>query len=309
VLYIVAHGSFVEQNTYLWLEDEAGKIARVAGDELVQRMRELLVRPRLVTLIACQTAGSGAAAGTADEGALAALGPRLADVGVPAVLAMQGNVLMQTVADFIPTFFEELRFDGQIDRAVAVARGAVRDQPDAWAPALYMRLKSGRIWYIPGFGSERENFEKWPALLRYLKRGQSTPIIGPHLSDVILGGSRDIAQAWAESYNYPMEAHERNDLPQVAQYLSVNQDLQFPRDELIEYLRMQLIERYAEHIPDAEQKTISELFAATGVIQRQRNAADPFKVLAELPLPVYVTTNASNLLPGGIACGREGTAD
>jgi len=44
-------------------------------------------------------------------------------------------------------FFRELLRDGQIDRAVAVARSAVSDRPDFWMPVLFMRLKNGCIWH------------------------------------------------------------------------------------------------------------------------------------------------------------------
>ena len=83
---------------------------------------------------------------------------------MPAVIAMQGNLTMQTAAAFMPVFFAELRRDGQVDRAMAVARGAVRERPDWWMPVLFMRLRSGRIGYNPGFGDEREGLRKWPAL-------------------------------------------------------------------------------------------------------------------------------------------------
>ena len=58
---------------------------------------------------------------------------------------MQGKISMQTVAEMMPVFFRELQIDGQIDRALAVARGSVRERPDHWMPALFMRLKSGRM--------------------------------------------------------------------------------------------------------------------------------------------------------------------
>ena len=74
------------------------------------------------------------------------MGPSLIEAGVPAVIAMQGDVTIKTAAAFMPVFFQELRRDGLIDRAMAVARGAVRDQPDWWVPVLYTSLKSGRIW-------------------------------------------------------------------------------------------------------------------------------------------------------------------
>src|SRR5262245_25236446 len=123
ILYLACHGALVRDEPWLWLENETGGVARVAGAELATRLKELQERPRLVVLASCQSAGSGEEARTDDAGALAALGPRLAEAGIPAVLAMQGNVSMQTIAQFTPVFFKELQRDGQIDRAIAVARG------------------------------------------------------------------------------------------------------------------------------------------------------------------------------------------
>jgi CHAT domain len=146
ILYLVCHGSMVDGEPWLWMEGEAGNVARVPGSNLVARLKELRRRPRLVVLASCKSAGPGDGGNTSADSALVALGPRLAGAGIPAVLAMQGSVSMETVADFMPVFFRELLRDGQIDRAVAVARGEVGDRPDFWMPVLFMRLKSGRIW-------------------------------------------------------------------------------------------------------------------------------------------------------------------
>ena len=69
---------------------------------------------------------------------------------MPAVVAMQGNISMTTAAAFTQAFFRAWTTDGLVDRATAVARAAVRERPDWWVPALFMRLKSGRLWYMPG---------------------------------------------------------------------------------------------------------------------------------------------------------------
>jgi hypothetical protein len=143
ILYLVCHGSMVDGEPWLWMEDGTGNVARVNGSSLVTRLKDLRQRPRLIVLASCQSAGSGK---EGNIGALVSLGPRLAEAGIPAVLAMQGSVSMETVSDFMPVFFRELSRDGQIDRATAVARGAVNDRPDFWMPVLFMRLKSGRIW-------------------------------------------------------------------------------------------------------------------------------------------------------------------
>lgn len=112
ILYLVCHGSTKEgkgdeeTDTWLWLENAAAEADRIPGRQFVQRLNELAERPRLIVLASCQTAGDGR---TADEqGVLAALGPRLAQDGIPAVIAMQGSISMATVAQFMPIFFREL---------------------------------------------------------------------------------------------------------------------------------------------------------------------------------------------------------
>jgi hypothetical protein len=211
---------------------------------------------------------------------------------------------METVAKFMPVFFEELQRDGQIDRALAVARGAVRHRPDFWMPALFMRLKSGRIWYVPGFSDDRQGFEKWPALLRSIRRGQCTPIIGPGFYESMFGSPRDIAQRWSEAYHYPMAPHERESLPQVAQYLTINQYKQAPYDELEEYLEAEIQDRYQEILPPELKQgraPLDKLIEAVGAHRREQNALDPYNVLAQLPLPIYITTNPGNLMAASLA--------
>jgi len=297
ILYLVCHGAFIRDESWLWLEDSDGKVARTSGAELVSRLRELEKRPRLIVLASCQSAGTSAG------DALSALGPRLAEAGIPAVIAMQGNITMDTVADFMPTFFEELQQDGQIDRALSVARGEVRERSDYWMPALFMRLKSGRIWYVPGFGDERAGFQKWPSLMRSIRRGQCTPILGSGLLEPLIGSLKDIAQRWAETYHYPMAPHERESLPQVSQYLAINQDRGFPYDELGEYLREEIKRRYKEDIPEkllSNFASLDELLETIGAKRREREPSDAYKALAQLPLPIFITTTPDNLLTAAL---------
>lgn len=294
ILYLVCHGALSQEVPYIWLEDETGAAAVIPGDELVTRLRELTQRPRLVFLASCQSASS-----SSSGEALSALGPQLVQAGIPAVIAMQGSVSMQTIAELIPHFFSELRRDGLVDRALAVARGNVRQRPDFWMPALYMRLKSGRIWYVPGFGDERSAFEKWPSILRTISRNQCTPILGPGLAEGILGPQRDIASRWAVAYHYPMAPHERESLPQVAQYLAVNQYERAPYDELEDYLKGDLRTQYAAFLPPAllnNSTSLDTLINAIGQKRWQEDPSEAHKVLAEFPLSVYITTNTNNLL-------------
>jgi hypothetical protein len=322
ILYLICHGALSENgDPWLILEDEAGNARPVAGQDFAARIGELTNRPRLVVLASCQSAGTGhvgavsssaADAGEPatqdDGGALPALGPRLMRAGIPAVLAMQGRVLMKTVAKFMPVFFEELRREGQIDRAMTVARGAVRDEADGWSPLLYMRLLSGRIWYVPGFSSADENDECWPALLTRIKRESCTPIVGSGLLEPLIGPTREIARRWAEKHRFPMFPADQEDLPQVAQYLSVVQEDYYLRDAFVTELLAQLGHRDE---PGAKKKAkperrLLDAISAAGAKQRAANPSEPHRVLASLGCPLYVTTNPDDLLADAL---REAQAE
>ncbi len=293
VLYLVCHGALIDQDPKLWLESETGAVAVVAGSELVQRIKELNQRPRLIVLASCQSAGGS----SRDAGSLAALGPRLAEAGIPAVVAMQGNVSMETVARFMPIFFKELLRDGQIDRAMAVARGAVRDRPDYWVPVLFMRLRSGRIWYVPGFGDDPGRFAKWPSIQNSIQQGRCTPILGAGVTEGLFGPIREIAVRWSEQYHYPMAPHNREDLASVAQFLAVNQDPLFPRDELLKYLGQELVRRHPADLPaELHDAPLDQKLATISAKVRERDPYEPHRVLADKPFPLYITTNADDLL-------------
>ncbi len=303
ILYLVAHGTFVDNESRLWLEDESGGITRVPGNELVNRLRELEKRPRLAVLASCQSAGRG------EGDVLASLGPRLAEAGIPAVLAMQTNILMETVAKFMPLFFAELQKDGQIDRALCVARGLVREQPDWWGPCLFMRLKSGRLWYTPGFGGPRGEFEKWPSLLRGIQSGRCTPIVGPGLLDALMGTQRDLTQQWAEELEYPLSPHERESLPQVAQYRAVDQSRFTAEDEWLAHIRTAIRNR-AGLLPGFDDDTapVEKMLETAREQLLLRDEFEPHKILAQMPVKVYITANVDELLEAALrAAGKEPT--
>jgi CHAT domain-containing protein/SIR2-like protein len=299
VLHLVCHGYVIRGEPVLLLVDDDGHAAPLLASELISQLRDLSRLPRLVFLASCQSAGAGADRRSEDAGVLAALGPRLAEAGVPAVVAMQGDITMTTSAAFAKAFFDSLDEDGLVDRAMAVARAAVRDRPDWWVPALFMRLKSGRLWYMPGITPGGERFDKWPSLITDLKVGKCTPVIGPGIGDVLLGTRQEVARDWAQSYRYPMAPHNRESLPQVAQYLSVNQNRRFPRLELESYLRRTIVARYRDDLPAdllGEDASLEDLIAGAWGARHRREEVEPYSVLAQLPAPVYVTTQPSRLL-------------
>lgn len=302
ILYLVAHGAVGAEEPVVFLQDDTGKLNDVQASELVARINELQDTPSLVVLASCQSANMSAS----DNGVLASLGPRLASAGVPAVIAMQGNITMQTVAQFMPVFFQELQRDGQIDRAMAAARAAVRDNADAWMPVLFLRLKSGKIWYVPGFGGDKASFQKWPALMAAIRKGRCTPILGPGISEGVFGSRSALAARWAKKYSFPLAPYATEDLPEVAQYIAVDQARFLVHDELEQSLKEELERRFGLQLaPGLQNGPLTDLVSAVGAITRQ-SAHDPHVVIANLPFPVYITTNPDSLLIDALkAAGKE----
>jgi hypothetical protein len=307
ILVLVCHGAFIDGNAVLYLEDDAGKVAVAQGAELATRLSELKQRPRLVVLASCESAGTGAEASSTDGGVLAALGPRLAEAGIPAVIAMQGSVTMKTAGKFLTVFFVELERDGQIDRAVSAARGAVRDWSDWWMPVLFMSLKRGRIWwYSPGFTGEKPGFDRWPSLVSNIRKGRCTPILGSGLLESLVGSFRDIARNWAKEYRYPMAGEECEELPLVAQYIAVDQGEEiFVRDKFCEALGTGVLRQYPEIPKEIATGNIQSLISTAGAIRREQEPDDPHLVLAGLDLPVYLTTNPDNLLADALTAAKK----
>lgn len=313
ILYLVCHGALDPDRgePKLWLEDETGKSRFIFGNDLITCLRELSERPRLVVLASCQSAGSGNQARTNDSGALSALGPLLARAGIPAVLAMQGNISMNTVEQFMPEFFRELRRDGQIDRAMAAARGGVRDRRDWWMPVLFMRLMSGQVWYTPGFADDDGEPDRWPALIDCIQNQECTPILGPGLTENMFGSRQELAGQLAETHHFPMAPYDREDLPRVGQYLAVimNASKFLPRT-VLKHLYQQVISRFGDKLPRplnqlaanddlVEEELIDilgQLTEAVGQFQQADSATAPHHVLARLPFRIYITTDPTDTL-------------
>jgi hypothetical protein len=110
----------------------------------------------------------------------------------------------------------------------------------------------------------------WKILIKRIKRGKCTPFLGAGACYGVLPLGSDIAQKWAKEYNYP--DIECNDLVRIAQYLAINNDPMFPKDELV------------------------DLFEENHKCPAFNSPYEPHNVLSELPLPVYMTTNYDDFM-------------
>ena len=295
IVYLACHGTLTPGgDPRLLLEDDEGRGQMVRGEELVERFAAAEERPRLVVLASCRSAGGQGAQG------LTALAPRLAQAGVPNVLAMQGDITLASVKRFLPRFFRELASDGQIDRAMASARFDLIGQPDWWMPTLYTHSKSGVVW--PPRNADTEGFDQWDAVVSNILNRRCVPVLGPGLVEPVIGSTRDIARAWAERYEFPLAPKDRDDLAQVAQHLAYRNSPGFVVDAIrayvVRYLRRKFRDQLTPELMSGriEEGLVDRMVSHIGAGLRAANPKEVHTLLARMPVPIYVNANRDNLL-------------
>lgn len=292
IVYLVCHGVFsddAQPEPAILLEDTNRNTMRVTASELARQVSQLPQVPRLVVLASCESAGKGLGS-SADV--LAALAPRLAAAGVPAILAMQSEITMETVKQMMPVFFRELLVDGQIDRAVAAARNAVLSRPDHWVPALFVRLRGGRIWYVPGFTGEQAAFEQWQSICGFIRSGDFVPILGPDLTEHLYGTTRALALELAAANGYPFSPNDESDPAKVAQYISTKSSLASVQQLFRQAFRSKFEARAGLLLKQPAGSAIDPAQLVTAILG---NPDDPLTILNSLDAKLYITASGDGL--------------
>jgi hypothetical protein len=123
----------------------------------------------------------------------------------------------------------------------------------------------------------------WEILLKRIKDGRCTPFLGAGACFPALPLASTIASAWAQEYNYPGD--NPKSLIEVAQYLAIQFDPIYPKEKILKEL--------------------------DGVAPPDFNAVDePHGLLADLPLPIYLTTNYDHFMELALKSrGRDPRSD
>jgi hypothetical protein len=114
--------------------------------------------------------------------------------------------------------------------------------------------------------------EDWKLLLPRIRDGKCTPFLGAGVNYGLLPLGGQIAREWAKEEEFPMRSHD--DLPSVAQFIAAKYDSTYTKETIIERLRL-------EPRPDFE---------------KPDERLECLRTLAELPLPIYLTTNYDDLM-------------
>jgi hypothetical protein len=140
MLYLVCHGKTIDGEIYLWLENEHGEASPTPASMLIESLSSLGTTPPFIAILSCE--GAGRLHNTLGPDML---GPRLMNVGVPAVLLFRGQAPIALSHSLMPTFWRELARDGFVARALGAARSQNNDA--SWSQSvLWSRVRDGHIW-------------------------------------------------------------------------------------------------------------------------------------------------------------------
>ncbi len=149
VLHFAGHGGFSELRGegVLVFEDEEGNGVPVGGPSLGYLLQD---HPslRLAVLNACN--GARASLGNTFAGTA----QTLVQHGVPAVIAMQSEVMDETACSFTEKFYRALAAGLPVDACVGEVRRALSAQrnPEWGTPVLFLRATDGRLFALPEGG-------------------------------------------------------------------------------------------------------------------------------------------------------------
>jgi CHAT domain/SIR2-like domain len=311
VLYLMCHGRIDRSNpertdAVLYLEDSAGNMDLVRGTQFIAQIDRLTTPPNLVLLISCQGAGDP----NAPDRVSAALGPRLTRAGVPAVLAMRGNLPMSTAEKFLPILLGSLRNSGVIDTAVADARKKLGQEAgeDVYAPVLFHRLKNGQLWYA------NDNADgaaiNLTDLVRHIKNGEGTVVLGSGLIEPYIGTQSELAERLATKGDYRFAEKYRQDLALVTQYICHADSRRTVELAYLHECALQLLRVYGDELsnllpgtvkaaladPVGLETKLHDLILAVWRKRRLKYAKEPHNLIAKMPFRAYITTNPDGIL-------------
>jgi hypothetical protein len=150
VLHFVGHGGFSELRGegVLVLEDERGDGVPLGGPALAYLLQD---HPslRLAVLNACNGARSS------PDDAFAGTAQTLVQHGVPAVIAMQSEVMDETACGFAEKLYRALAAGLPVDACVGEVRRALAAErnPEWGTPVLYLRATDGRLFALEDEGA------------------------------------------------------------------------------------------------------------------------------------------------------------
>jgi hypothetical protein len=145
-------------------------------------------------------------------------------------------------------------------------------------------------------------------IIERIRVGKVVPVIGNVVSNnLAFGGHDDLVEAYAKYTSYPLNDHQ---LIRVAQFISVTDesvtDPRAVKEDYINFIKNRLFDIaeangtsediLAELEEEFDDVNFSEFSERLGYPKFDQRPVNPYLILAELPLPIYLTTSYHNFM-------------
>lgn len=145
ILHFLGHGTYSgrQKRAALYYEDQVGNAQLISDKTLAEGLHDAGNIPHLVFLAACESAKR-----EAENNPFVGLAPKLIQIGVPAVVAMQDAISVSLANKLARTFYRSLFEYGTVDKAMNQARSVIARENtlESAIPVLFTRLRSGYLF-------------------------------------------------------------------------------------------------------------------------------------------------------------------
>lgn len=161
-----------------------------------------------------------------------------------------------------------------------------------------------------------KNDTDWRTLIRRIKSGKFVPIISDR---IYFPGSNSLIQDWAREIKYPYSVGKNTTLPQLAQFLSAtSRDDLTAKEDFLDYSKQYMIDSLRDEATPEQENildiledeiydiTFSQACARAGYPHYEEEFENPLRILAELPISIYITTSYYDFLEAALRqAGKE----
>lgn len=146
-------------------------------------------------------------------------------------------------------------------------------------------------------------------IVERIRAGKVVPLLSNIISDnLFLGGHDRLVEAYAAYINYPLT--DKTNLTQMAQFMSVTDesatDPRVVKEDYINFMKNRLFDLaeadgvsedvLAEVEEEFDEVTFSKFSERLGYPRFDQDPTNPLLILAEFPLPIYLTTSYHNFI-------------
>ncbi len=156
----------------------------------------------------------------------------------------------------------------------------------------------------------------WQRIVRRIRTEKFLPFISDR---IYFPPGWEVVAKWAEAIDYPFAVEKNAALAQVAQFLSAtSRDDLSAKEDFLEYIKRDLLDSFRETAPadqaafldTLEQElwdlSFSEVAARLGFPRYENELENPLRILAALPLPIYITSSSHDFLEAALRdAGKE----